>query len=61
VDYRKLNDITKKDCFLLPRIDNTPDMLATAKWFLILDLKSSLWQVALHPNDKEKKAFSTSQ
>jgi hypothetical protein len=26
VDYRKLDDVTK-DCFLLPRIDNTLDML----------------------------------
>jgi hypothetical protein len=33
VDYRKLNDVTKKDCFPLPRIDDTLDTLAGAKWF----------------------------
>jgi len=60
VDYRRLNDITK-DCFPLPRIDDTPDTLAGAQWFCTLELKSGNWQVALHPEDKEKMAFSTGQ
>jgi hypothetical protein len=38
VDYRKLN-VTKIDCFPLPQIDDTLDMLAGAKWFSTLDLK----------------------
>jgi hypothetical protein len=37
VDYRKRNDITKKDYFPLPRIDDNLDMLVEAKWFSILD------------------------
>jgi hypothetical protein len=61
VDYRKLNDVTRKDCFPLPRIDNTLDTLAGAKWFSTLDLKSGYWQVDLHPDDKEKTALSTAQ
>jgi hypothetical protein len=31
LDYRKMNDATKKDCFPLPRIDNTLDTLAETK------------------------------
>jgi hypothetical protein len=60
VDYRKL-DVTTKDCFPLPRIDDTLDTLAGAKWFSTLDLKSDYWQVDVHPDDKEKTAFSTGQ
>jgi hypothetical protein len=31
VDYRKLNDVTRKDCFSLPRTHDTVDTLAGAK------------------------------
>jgi hypothetical protein len=54
VDYRKLNDVTRKDCFPLPRIDDTLDTLAGAKWFSTLDVKSGYWHVDLHPDDKVK-------
>ncbi|CAK1599052.1 unnamed protein product [Parnassius mnemosyne] len=40
VDYRHLNDVTKKDSYPLPRIDDTLDMLTGVKWFSTLDLKS---------------------
>jgi hypothetical protein len=40
VDYRKLNDVTKKDSFPLPRIDDTLDTVAGTKLFSILDLMS---------------------
>jgi hypothetical protein len=37
VDYRKLKDVTKKDCFQLPRTDDILDTLAGARWFSTLD------------------------
>ncbi|GFU81552.1 retrovirus-related Pol polyprotein from transposon 412 [Trichonephila clavipes] len=53
VDYRKLNDVTKKDSYPLPRIDDTLDTLSGHKWFSTLDLKSGYWQVEIHPEDRE--------
>lgn len=58
VDYRKLNDVTKKDSYPLPRIDDTLDTLAGTKWFSTLDLQSGYWQVEIADKDKEKTAFS---
>ena len=57
VDYRRLNDVTKKDSHPLPRIDTILDSLAGAQWFSTLYLKSGYWQVALDPADREKSAF----
>ena len=59
VDYRKLNNITHKDSYPLPRIDDTIEALAGAEWFSALDLKSGYWQVPLDDAAKEKTAFST--
>ncbi|GFV81129.1 retrovirus-related Pol polyprotein from transposon 412 [Trichonephila clavipes] len=61
VDYRKLNDVTKKDSYPLPRIDDTLDTLSGHKWFSTLDLKSGYWQVEVHPEDREKTAFTSGQ
>ena len=59
VDYRRLNDVTKKDSYPLPRIDDTLDTLNGMNWFSTLDLKSGYWQVEIKDKDKEKTAFST--
>ncbi|GFY26821.1 retrovirus-related Pol polyprotein from transposon 297 [Trichonephila clavipes] len=61
VDYRKLNDVTKKDSYPLPRIDDILDTLSGHKWFSTLDLKSGYWQVEIHPEDREKTAFTSGQ
>ena len=59
VDYRKLNNITHKDSYPLPHIDDTIEALSGAKFFSTLDLKSGYWQVPLDDSAKEKTAFST--
>ncbi|GBN24594.1 Retrovirus-related Pol polyprotein from transposon 297, partial [Araneus ventricosus] len=61
VDYRKRNEITKKDSYPLPRIDDTLDALNGSQWFTTLDLKSGYWQVEVRPEDREKTAFTTGQ
>ena len=60
VDFRKVNQVTKKDAQPLPRIDDTLDALGTAQWFSTLDLASGYWQVEVEPDDWEKTAFTTS-
>ena len=59
IDYRKLNDLTVKDAYPLPRVDDCIDALSGARFFSSLDLNSGYWQVAMNPADKEKTAFAT--
>ncbi|KAK7945594.1 hypothetical protein WMY93_001322 [Mugilogobius chulae] len=59
VDYRKLNAVTHKDAFPLPRIEETLTSLSKSEWFSTLDLASGYWQVEMHPDDREKTAFTT--
>jgi len=58
VDYRKLNAVTIKDSYPIPRIDDMLDRLSGNSWFTTLDLKSGYWQVKIRSEDKEKTAFS---
>ena len=44
VDYRLLNSKTRKDAFLLPRIEESLDALSGARWFSTLDLASGYTQ-----------------
>ena len=59
VDYRKLNAVTTKDSYPLPRIDEALDSLSGAKYFSTLDLASGYWQVEVTPEDRPKTAFTS--
>ena len=59
VDYCRLNDVTVKDAYPLPRIDDTLDMLTGKQWFSTLDLASGYWQVSLSQEARVKTAFVT--
>lgn len=61
VDYRRLNNVTKKDSYPLPRIDDALDWIAGSCWFSSLDLMSGYWQVELSPEAKPKTAFTIGQ
>jgi uncharacterized protein (DUF2249 family) len=58
-DYRKLNDITVKDAYPLPRIDDSLDALRANSYFTKLDLVSGFWQIQLSPEAREKTAIAT--
>ena len=59
VDYRRLNSLTTKDVYLLPRIDDSLRLLAMGSqlWFSTMDLAGGYWQVAMSPEAKRKAAF----
>ncbi|UYV63745.1 K02A2.6-like, partial [Cordylochernes scorpioides] len=60
VDYRKLNSITVKDVYPIPRIDDVMDTLQGSRYFTVIDLRSGYWQVEIEEQDKKKTAFTTS-
>ena len=55
VDYRKLNDLTKKDSFPLPLIQKSIDTLSSMQFFSTIDLISGYWQVEM---DKESTTYN---
>ena len=59
VDYRKLNEITRRDQYSLPNIQDSLDYLGKAKYFSSLDLKSGYYQIEMSETDKQKTAFIT--
>ena len=59
VDYRALNNITVKNAYPLPRVDELLDRLAGAKYFSKIDLQQGYHQVRVHPDDVHKTAFRT--
>ena len=59
VDYRRLNAVTRKDTFPLPRIDDLLDQLKGKKIFTTLDAKRGYWQIRVQKSSQEKTAFVT--
>ena len=57
VDYRQLNNLTKKDAYPLPRTDACLDAMSGATWFSTFDLRSSYHQVGVDERDMDKTAF----
>ncbi|XP_042067274.1 uncharacterized protein LOC121810577 [Salvia splendens] len=58
IDYRKLNQATKKDHFPLPFIDQMLKNLVGKQYFSFLDGYSGYFQIAVNPDDQEKTTFT---
>lgn len=59
VDYRKLNEITKKDRTPLPLISETLQMMAKAVWYTKLDVSAAFHKIRIKEGDEWKTAFRT--
>ena len=59
MDFRRVNELTVKDVYPIPRIDETLDGLYDVKYFSTLDLASGYSQVLMAAEDRAKTAFST--
>ncbi|GKA08900.1 reverse transcriptase domain-containing protein, partial [Tanacetum coccineum] len=58
IDYRKLNDATRKDHFPLPFMDQMLKRLAGNEYYCFLDGFSGYFQIPIDPQDQEKTTFT---
>nr|GEY49346.1 DNA-directed DNA polymerase [Tanacetum cinerariifolium] len=58
IDYRKLNDATRKDHFPLPFMDKMLERLAGNEFYCFLDGFSGYFQIPINLPDQEKTTFT---
>ncbi|GJV81312.1 reverse transcriptase domain-containing protein [Tanacetum coccineum] len=58
IDYRKLNDATRKDHFPLPFMDQMLERLAKNEYYCFLDGFSRYFKIPIDPQDQEKTTFT---
>src|SRR3954467_9822557 len=58
-DYRKLNNVTIKNKYPLPKIEDLFDQLTGAKVFSTIDLRRGYHQLKIRGEDIPKTAFTT--
>ena len=59
VDYRRLNEISQKDSYPIPRIDETLKTIAEAKYISKVDVISAFHRIPVKDGDEWKTAFNT--
>nr|XP_025692658.1 uncharacterized protein LOC112794906 [Arachis hypogaea] len=58
IDYRKINEATRKDHFPLPFMDQMLERLAGHDYYCFLDSYSGYNQIVVDPKDQEKTSFT---
>jgi hypothetical protein len=58
-DYRRVNAVTKSDCYPLPRIEDCIDEIGDAKFVSRYDLLKGYYQIPLTTRAREISAFAT--
>lgn len=59
IDFRRLNALTKKNVFPLPRIDTALDPLSGKSFYSQFDFASGYWQMEMDESFRECTAFRT--
>nr|GEW78328.1 reverse transcriptase domain-containing protein [Tanacetum cinerariifolium] len=58
IDYRKLNEATRKDHFSLPFMDQMLERLAGNQYYCFIDGFFGYFQISIDPKDQEKITFT---
>jgi len=59
LDFRKINEVTKKNQYPIPRQIEIFASFKGAGWFTLLDLANGYWQVEMDLKSREVMAFIT--
>ena len=59
IDYRRLNEVSKKDAYSIPKIQSILDKLDGYRYFSAIDIFLAYWCVPMRECDIEKMAFNT--
>lgn len=59
VDYRAVNNVTRKNAFPLPNVEDQIQAAAGHRLYTMLDLRDGFWQIPMSEESIEKTAFST--
>ena len=57
MDYRRINAVTKVDCYPIPRIEDCIDRIGWARFITKCDLTKGYWAIPLTGKAKEISAF----
>lgn len=59
IDFRRLNDLTKKSAYPLPNIEDCLDIISGMKYYTKLNFASGFWQIPMEESSRELTAFRT--
>ena len=61
IDYRKLNNVTVKNAYPLPRMDQILEILGKSSYYSTIDLTDAFWSIKVKDEDIFKTAFISSE
>ena len=59
MDYRAINNVSAKDAYPLPLMEECVDALSGSVFFSSLEMNAGYWQIELAEEDRHKSAFIT--